>query len=492
MLSRRTATLEYVPDGTPGVVAKVKRIRVLVEAAKRSPTFRDRAAALVQHVAEKDHDAEISTLVEHVRHGVRYLRDPWSPTGLELFIEPETMLHDVAQGRASGDCDDHVLLASALLETAGYPTRYRVGGSPPDNWQHIWLDVEHPRKGWLPVELTRKDMPIGADPSPRFILTKTLGAMPMTSQPFAELAALPPSAYNAVPIAASPVPWGSTPSDFLRAVERGRVDPQALFGLGETLGRSPFKKLKKLRKKLNPFAMSKKLLKKSPLFGRFLGGKKKQKGRRVVEDGTVEAPGVEYTTAITGGPQFVSQQPMPYPGQPLVADGSGYVQQPGPASPMPPPSGSYVSTEWDFAQAAPESFDFPASNEPSENYDPEFGENYADGGGVVYEDADTDERYGTLGGADWARKIGLGQEAPWWQGALNIAQQTGLVDRAREKLVKKGYLRAPPIAAAAPPPPLVVQQPPPQIIYRTAAAKSQMPLIAAAAAVGLLLLMKRK
>ena len=68
--------------------------------------------------------------------------------------------------RASGDCDDHVILASALLETAGYPTRYVVGGLPPQDYKHIWLEVRHPREGWLPIELTKKDVPVGWDPAP--------------------------------------------------------------------------------------------------------------------------------------------------------------------------------------------------------------------------------------------------------------------------------------------------------------------------------------
>lgn len=564
MLSRRTSTLETVPDGTPGVVAKVKRIRQMVEVAKRDPAFRDRAARIVAHVAEKDHDAEIAALVEHVRRGVRYLRDPWSPVGLELFVEPQTMLRDVDAGHATGDCDDHVLLASALLEVAGYPTRYRVGGVPPDNWQHIWLDVQHPRKGWLPVELTKKDVPIGFDPSPRFPMTKTLGALTMredalsrelrskgvdptfalrtgygmdrlsastkaalaqTTQPATAapspaaareqdtrlrqnqmamrrggalsltrkvggIADLPPSFSNTHPIASSPVPWGSTPMDFLRAVDRGRVDPDALFGLGEsaanTFGLGFFKKLKKLHKKANPFAMTKRMLRADPIAKRVFF-RKKRRAPGVVQP--VPAPGVEYSTQITG-PAFPAQQPMPLPGQPLVSIGSGQVMPPSPPAPMPPPVGSYVPTEWDFAQQPGEEFDVPASDDASETYDPEFGQGAGESGPVVYDEQETDMQYGTLGGANWARKIGLGEE-PWWSSLLQTAGQAA-TEIGRQKLIAKGYLKAPPPAIAPAPAPLLVQAPPPppQIIYRTQAApkSSPLPLIAAAALAAMLLL----
>lgn len=167
------ATLQAIADGKPGLVQKVNKIRELVERAKRDPVFRQRVAALVHEVPEKDQKAEIARLAEFVKSNVRYLRDPWSPTGLELFIDPRTIMADVERGTAQGDCDDHVLLASAMLETAGYPTRYVVGGLPPDHYRHIWLEVMHPSsRKWLPIELTKKEWPTFQDPQGKFPLVE--------------------------------------------------------------------------------------------------------------------------------------------------------------------------------------------------------------------------------------------------------------------------------------------------------------------------------
>lgn len=165
--------LETIPEGRAGLDAKVRKIRGLVEAAKRDPAFRERAAAIVATVPQRDQVGEITAVFDFVRDGVRYLRDPWAPEGLELFTAPAQLLRDVDRGTAAGDCDDHVILASALLETIGYRTRYRIGGLPPDHFRHIWLEVQAPG-GWMPLELVKKDEPAGYDPSPRFPLTLTL------------------------------------------------------------------------------------------------------------------------------------------------------------------------------------------------------------------------------------------------------------------------------------------------------------------------------
>lgn len=172
-------SIETIPEGRAGLDIKCRRIRELVESAKRDPAFRARAAEIVAGVPEKDHDGEIGTVFDYVRDGIRYLRDPWSPDGLELFTTPQRLLQDIDEGVAAGDCDDHVILCSALLETVGYPTRFRIGGLPPDHFRHIWLEVRHPRKGWLPLELVNKDEGLGFDPSGRFPLTLTLDGVAM-------------------------------------------------------------------------------------------------------------------------------------------------------------------------------------------------------------------------------------------------------------------------------------------------------------------------
>lgn len=263
-----TATTERIRGGRHGLQSKIRQIRRLVERAKRDPNFRASVARLLEDLTEKDHSGEIDRLVDYTRAGIRYLRDPWSPTGLELFIDPRTMMRDIEDPnvRASGDCDDHVILASALIETAGYPTRYVVGGVPPEDYKHIWIEVRHPQEGWLPIELTKKDVPVGWDPAPRFPLVETYrggkgGSMnalgnlqypqarraPQLRRPFrprqtyAPPPSFPASFHNVWEDTA--LYAGATPSDFFRATEIRYMLPEGaplryspLLGLDYALG----------------------------------------------------------------------------------------------------------------------------------------------------------------------------------------------------------------------------------------------------------------
>lgn len=277
-----SSTTQKIEGGRPGLQAKVRQIRYLVERAKRDPNFRAKTVDLLAELGEKDHLAEIETLAEYTKAGIRYVRDPWSPDGMELFVDPRLLLKEVDEWehrkrphRPSGDCDDHVLLASALLETAGYPTRYVVGGLPPDHYRHIWLEVHSPTTGWLPIELTRKDAPVGWDPSERFPLVERysgggsstmngLGHLPPRVVALRRLRSsgrtIPPAYRPANALGGMsfdiPAPRsyhnsfqdtalyaGATPSDFFRATEMRAMLPDyhplrhsPLLGLDHALG----------------------------------------------------------------------------------------------------------------------------------------------------------------------------------------------------------------------------------------------------------------
>jgi len=265
-------------------VRKVAEIRRFVERAKRNPAFRRQVASWVHHLPEKDHDAEIGEVVDRIRSGVRYLRDP---VDVELFTSPGQLLKDLLSGEAAEDCDGHVILAQAALETIGYPTRSRVGGDPPDRYRHIWLEVLHPSRGWLPVEMVKKDRPVGWDPSPRFPLTEThvgLGDL---------------MAFYAI----EPQPDGRV-SRFMTYPDQSDEDAYevATFGtLGamscgiEGLGKFKLKKLtkglKKIHKKLSPLKVLKKIHKKfSPLAILKKVMKKKGKGGGGEEGYSPEPP----------------------------------------------------------------------------------------------------------------------------------------------------------------------------------------------------------
>jgi hypothetical protein len=212
------ATIEQIPGGRAGLVHKIRRIREYVEAAKRDPDFRHTVAQVVAHLPAHDHDAELAAVVDFVRRRVRYLHDPWSPDGFEFFQKAPLLLRQALAGVASGDCDDMVILGSAMLESIGFPTRYRVSATAPEVYNHIWLEVQAPRRGWTPVELTYTSPAIGWDPSSRFPIVETfsgLGGSPMVTNQLVHVPGGHPSML--VPVRyANPRYHGLLPSDLKR------------------------------------------------------------------------------------------------------------------------------------------------------------------------------------------------------------------------------------------------------------------------------------
>ncbi len=160
--------VETIPHGKPGLDFKMRRIRELVTAAKQDPRFRSRVVSILSGVPAYDQRGEIRRVYNFVRKHIRYTKDP---AGVEFFQAPQLLL----QPGAAGDCDDQVLLASAMLETIGYRTRYRVGAQLPERYAHIWLDVRGP-DGWQPLELTKRTATLGFDPTPDFPIVETFGA----------------------------------------------------------------------------------------------------------------------------------------------------------------------------------------------------------------------------------------------------------------------------------------------------------------------------
>lgn len=166
------STLQQIPTGAPGLRAKIQQIRVLVADAVHDADFRQMAVEQLKGVRARDWSGEIARVRKFVMR-MRFTRDPYTRDGLEVFIHPKTMLLQILGGNAFGDCDDHVLLATAMLEVIGHKTRYRVGGPGRGRYQHIWIDVHHPTKGWVPVELIKPGAPVGWDPAELFRYTES-------------------------------------------------------------------------------------------------------------------------------------------------------------------------------------------------------------------------------------------------------------------------------------------------------------------------------
>ncbi|HKE01142.1 MAG TPA: transglutaminase-like domain-containing protein [Planctomycetota bacterium] len=143
--------------GRASLDAKLAVARELVDQGKLDPHFREIVSGALREIPERDADGEIAALLDFVRSRVRFQRDP---AGVELFADP---LATLATG--AGDCDDQAILLAAALECAGYATRFEVGGeSSSGPFSHIWLSVLNPRRGWVSLDPSRREAPVGWRP----------------------------------------------------------------------------------------------------------------------------------------------------------------------------------------------------------------------------------------------------------------------------------------------------------------------------------------
>lgn len=170
-------TLEEIPAGTRGLDVKLARLRELVEASKRNPSFRRWVLDVVRDVREGDWTGELSAVSRWIRRNVTYRHDP---IGVELFTAPDRLAFDAIAGEAAGDCDDLVALGAAMAETLGHPTRFRVGGATingQETWSHIWRETYNKALGrWVSYDDTAKKRPPGWSPASRYRLGKVTPA----------------------------------------------------------------------------------------------------------------------------------------------------------------------------------------------------------------------------------------------------------------------------------------------------------------------------
>lgn len=115
-------------------------------------------------VPPKDNAAEAKALFEEVRKRVRYT---WDPTDYDAFQTPEKTL-----ALRAGDCDDMVSLLGAMLRTIGLKVRSRIVQTTGNTtWNHIYLLVQIPGKGWMPLDPTVKQ-PAGWEVPSEYIIRK--------------------------------------------------------------------------------------------------------------------------------------------------------------------------------------------------------------------------------------------------------------------------------------------------------------------------------
>lgn len=143
-----------IPDG----IQIVQILHELVQRYARLPEIHERAAKIVLGLADDDQLSQIYRLSNFVRDHVQFLRDPHLG---EYIISPLVMLDKIAaSGKATGDCDDHVLLLNSLAQSIGFPTRVVGVKANSDLYNHVLSSIYF-RNKWVDIDSTIK---IGEQP----------------------------------------------------------------------------------------------------------------------------------------------------------------------------------------------------------------------------------------------------------------------------------------------------------------------------------------
>lgn len=134
----------------------MKVMSQLVENGKKDVSVRLKAADIVNGLHPKDWVGEAKQIQRWVRDNIRYVRDI---LGVETLHTAPKILE-----LGYGDCDDKTILASAMLQSIGHPTRLKAVGFARGALSHIYPEVKIKGK-WYAVETTEPGWELGKEPS---------------------------------------------------------------------------------------------------------------------------------------------------------------------------------------------------------------------------------------------------------------------------------------------------------------------------------------
>jgi len=146
------------PDGTviripidprnPDAFTIISALQFVIEQYGRDPRVRATAVSILSSTANNDMARHIRDILEWVKRKMVYLPDP---DGAEYVQSPLVLLKAIAaKGTAYGDCDDHVVLLGALLNSIGVAaeaTGVKLHGAP--NYNHVV--IQYPWQGSMTV-----------------------------------------------------------------------------------------------------------------------------------------------------------------------------------------------------------------------------------------------------------------------------------------------------------------------------------------------------
>jgi hypothetical protein len=145
-------------NGDAGSAQTLAAMRSLVEQAQASQIVQAAVTQALDGTPEKNANVEAAALVGWLRAHYRYQNDP---VNVELVRDPRYALRQIQlSGTFAGDCDDASTLLAALLETAGYSTRFVLQGEAGQDFQHVLVEADLDGT-WTPIDLTNRSAAIG-------------------------------------------------------------------------------------------------------------------------------------------------------------------------------------------------------------------------------------------------------------------------------------------------------------------------------------------
>jgi hypothetical protein len=165
----------YILPGPMGTSQTIQRMRKVVSSTlesmrkgvtkgKRVFEIRRIIGEIIAPCATKDYYCYAKALYEYCRDRIKYTFDP---VGVELVESPERIL---LESRIA-DCDSIVTVLATLYEAIGFPARFvtvRADPMRPDDYSHVFLEVNLPRHGWVAADPTMPDKQFGWAPDPKF------------------------------------------------------------------------------------------------------------------------------------------------------------------------------------------------------------------------------------------------------------------------------------------------------------------------------------
>lgn len=165
----RILRVKFKPGASPqkrfeGVV---RILTDLIEDGMRDELVRNKAISILNAAGVRGHDelGEIRAITKWVQTHAVYRKDPF---GVEFFYTARRQIREIEAGTHSGDCDDFVLLAGALLGSIGYPVGALIVDSNNDGtFNHVMLVTKTYSQSkqfgdsWIPCELIYPEFKIG-------------------------------------------------------------------------------------------------------------------------------------------------------------------------------------------------------------------------------------------------------------------------------------------------------------------------------------------